>query len=174
MYNTVTFNMVAGIAGSGKTTWAYAHAKPGDVILDSDEIRAEVLGNSEDQNNHALVFQTMYDRALAALIEGRNVWYVATNLRKDFRKATVQRIRDEYYKSDPYRGDTLYTDLWWMKCSLETALERNANRDRHVPEDVIRSMYLSKLKSGTSRCEGWTTITFVEEDGSVRFVSGGH
>lgn len=155
-----TFNLIVGIPGSGKTTFVYNQAGEDDVVLDSDEIREELLGSAEDQSNHDLVFRTMEERAIEALKSGRNVWYVATNLVKKYRVGTVRRIQDEV--------PGIWRTAWYITVPLSVALERNANRDRRVPEDVIHLMYHkwhSDMMSGPDGC--WTMTHVVDQHGNV-------
>lgn len=123
------FNMVAGISGSGKTTFAYAQANPEDLVLDSDELRKELLGDAESQADNGLIFQTMEARAIEALSQGRDVWYVATNTKRHLRVALLEKLASSRVSCIPV--------VWEMATPFALCLERNAGRDRHVPEEVI-------------------------------------
>lgn len=74
------FIMMIGLPYSGK----FEHAKRlqqkhNAVIHASDEIREELLGDVQDQNNNAKVFEVLHSRVKADLLAGKNVIYDATD-----------------------------------------------------------------------------------------------
>lgn len=56
------FYMMVGLPGSGKSFTA--ESIPNAVTHSSDAIRAEVLGDENDQTQQDLVFQTLHKRVL--------------------------------------------------------------------------------------------------------------
>lgn len=74
---------MVGIAGVGKSTIAMRIAsqmKEEVVLLSSDAIRGEIYGDESCQRDPGRVFDIMYQRTIAALSQGTNVIYDATNL----------------------------------------------------------------------------------------------
>lgn len=136
------FNMMIGLPGSGKS---YAAKKVGGIVLSSDDIREELLGSAEDQRNATMIFSVMFERTIAALNSGMDVVYDATNITAKYRKALLKKLPEGTEKVAVF-----------VTTPLETCLKRNAERSRHVPEDVILRMHDS-LEAPTY-CEGWNAI----------------
>lgn len=126
------FYMMIGLPGSGKSTVAKSIASNTTaVIISSDEIRAELFGKAEIQENTGLVFQTMFNRTKDNLNMGNSVIYDATNLHSKQRRHLLSMLPK--CKKIAVLVLTPYT----------VCLERNKSRERVVPENVIRNMYLS-------------------------------
>lgn len=130
------FVMTIGLPGSGKSTWAQEYIKncPNSVIVSSDAIREELWGDANDQQNPSIVFETMFQRTVAALKEGKDVVYDATNLVAKTRKATLARVRAAV-------GDIFfYAAAVFVACPISECKRRQLGRDRKVPEEVIDRM----------------------------------
>lgn len=129
-----------GIPGSGKST--IANQIPNAVIISSDAIRKELYGAEEIQGNGKQVFDLVYKRIGEELAKGNDVVFDATNLTPWARKA-VFRFSAEHIAV-------------FVNTSLDDCLERNAARERKVPEEVIYRMYYSL--TCPSKTEGFKTI----------------
>lgn len=123
----ITLYITVGIPGCGKSTFCKRFG--GTVVYSSDAIRGELFGSEEEQRNPALVFKTLKERANSALAAGKSVIVDATSISKRNRRPFF----NEYRGYD--RIVALYFDV-----PLDVCLARNASRDRHVPENVIRRM----------------------------------
>lgn len=119
--------MTVGLPGSGKTTWA--SSQDGYEVFSSDEIRRE-LGDVNDQTQNEKVFRILYERIKAALEEGKDCIYDATNLTAKNRRAFLSYINGTHCKK---------TARVFVR-SFDTIREQNENRDRTVPPDVIKKM----------------------------------
>lgn len=129
-----------GIPGSGKST--IANQIPNAVIISSDAICKELYGAEEIQGNGKQVFDLVYKRIGEELAKGNDVVFDATNLTPWARKA-VFRFSAEHIAV-------------FVNTSLDDCLERNAARERKVPEEVIYRMYYSL--TCPSKTEGFKTI----------------
>lgn len=127
--NTSTFYLTVAISGAGKTYWAHKSARPYDVILDSDEIREEVYGDANCQDNPEKIFNIMFQRTRAALKGNRDVYYVATNLNCRRRINLLKSLKHLF-------PETKYICIY-INCPIELARERNFSRSRTVPSYVI-------------------------------------
>lgn len=79
-----------GIAASGKTTWA--HQQKDYIVLDSDQLRLELWGSETDQRDPNKVFDLMYKRGRAYLLEGKSVIFCSTNLSMKYRMHAIHQF----------------------------------------------------------------------------------
>lgn len=140
--------VMCGIAGSGKSTMAekIKNSNPHTIIISSDELRRELLGSEENQNNNELIFQKMRNRTKKYLDMGLNVVYDSTNLSSKRRKALVNNFKK-------YECICVFMYTNFFDC-----LMNNSKRERKVPIDVIESMY--KRIEVPMWHEGWVDICF--------------
>ena len=124
--------LLCGIPGSGKTTYAKKYISESSkmtVHLSSDSIRYELYGNESIQGNPEDVFAIMQQRAIAALNEGYNVVYDATNItRKDRR--TIIGMCPKFVNIECH--------IVWAP--IEACIERDIARERTVGKEVIDRM----------------------------------
>ena len=137
--------IICGVPGSGKSTYVKRVAGPMTTIVCPDSIRKELTGSESDQSLNDEVFRVAYKRTADALGQGRHVIFDATNLTKKTRKTLIDIAWKTHCKA-------VYFDV-----PLAVCLERNAKRDRHVPEEVIRRMFTKYEHPTTS--EGFVSCT---------------
>ena len=162
------FNMLIGLPGSGKSTFAekwFGGLNDGTVILSSDAIREELWPEDphshQSKADHNKVFSLMKLRTLRALDNNHDVIYDATNVSKKERTDLLNELKDkslEPFESVAYVFET----------DVPTCIERQNNRDRKVPEEVILRM--AKRFEMPDEIEGWDSIkrirdlSYVEEE----------
>ena len=123
--------MLIGVPGSGKSTWAKGALKEiqGPVrYISTDEIREKRFGDVADMSHNAQVFQAMKQEMIRALQQGESVVLDATFVKRSERRPYILLAKEHGAEVKAY----------YIKTELTEALQRNANRDRQVPEDVIR------------------------------------
>lgn len=129
--------MMIGLPGSGKSTYAKEIAADPEglhpVILSSDELRKELFGDDEDQSHNAQVFDELHKRVMENLKNGVSVIYDATNIDKKRRVSFLQSIQ---------KIDCIKTAVAVMT-PYDVCVKRCKNRDRKVPEYVIRRMLMN-------------------------------
>lgn len=146
------FVMTVGISGSGKSRWCYnQHNIATDIVADSDEIRRELWGDANDQQNPNKVFNEMFSRAKSALSNGHNVFYCATNLTMKYRIHTLNQIKRRF-PDVRCRVVVFNTPLFICK-------EWNKKRDRQVPEWLFARQACSFQPPVES--EGWDAIEVI-------------
>lgn len=157
------FLMLVGLPGSGKSTFASQLQVYGWTVHSSDEIRAEILGDENDQSKQKDVFDELHRRVFSDLLSGKDVCYDATNLSY---KRRAQFIRDL---------DRVVTNTYKVCIMAATpyseCLRRNARRKRVVPEEVIERMYRSF--DPPMYAEGWDEIGIFDcgREDALRLIS---
>ena len=124
------FSMCIGLPAAGKSTWAQNHSNI-YTIISSDAIRKELYGDESVQIDHARVFAIAHERILAALQKPADVIFDATNLTMKNRRTILEKVRKLPH--------TLITAEVFAE-SFPVLLERNATRERKVPEHAIGRM----------------------------------
>ena len=78
------FDVMVGLQGAGKSTFAKSHPECEVVCL--DDIREEVFGDASCQQDGNYIFMIGKARVLKALKAGKDVIFDATNLTPKYRK----------------------------------------------------------------------------------------
>jgi predicted kinase len=137
--------VTVGLPGSGKSTYL---ARLGVHALSSDAIRELLADDPADQSIHGRVFATIRYLLRHRLAIGRPVTYIdVTNLSVRERRQWIQLAG-----RSGCAIEALYFDT-----PLDVCLERNRQRERRVPEDVIRvmaqRMTAPRVEEGFARIE---------------------
>src|SRR5205809_5806044 len=120
--------VLVGLPGSGKSTYLQKAEGGG---LSSDTIRKLLADDETDQTIHVRVFETLRYLLEQRLAIGRLVTYIdATNLTPEERRP--------YLEIGHARGCEV--EAVFFDVPLEVCRERNARRDRVVPEDALAKM----------------------------------
>lgn len=126
------FHLLVGCPASGKSTWAEQY-KDGFTIVSSDAIRADLYGDESIQGNPVEVFELAKKNIVDALKQGKDVIFDATNMKYKNRMNIMREV-------NKFSPEYLIKVCEIFVEPIEVLLERNANRERHVPEYVIRRM----------------------------------
>ncbi len=139
--------VLAGLPGSGKSTWLAENRFPS---ISSDEIRHLLADDAADQTIHARVFATIRYLLKHRVEIGRPVTYVdATHITPQERRPYI-----ELAEACGCEVEAIFFDV-----SLEVCLERNRARVRRVPEEAIRDMALRLLRPSVD--EGFSRVTVI-------------
>lgn len=124
--------IMVGLPGSGKSVMAKELAKEwgNTEVISTDEIRHELYGSEDIQDNPEQVFALAYSRARGALANGMDVIFDATNVRTKYRKQLKKELE----------GEDVTFEAFVMDTPIDVCKERNAARERIVPEEVIDKM----------------------------------
>ena len=149
----VTFIMMVGLPGSGKSKAAAEYAKKYDAnIHSSDDIREEVFKNVNDQKHNSEVFEILHGRVKEDIKNGKACIYDATNISYKRRLAFLQEIR-----GFARRNDINLEAVCVLMCTpVEFCFKWNKHRERKVPFEVIDRMY--KNFDVPYWYEGWDNI----------------
>ena len=140
------FVMLVGAPASGKSTWAEKMCK-GFTIVSSDAIRGELYGDESVQDNPTKVFSIAHERILKALAAGEAVVFDATNMKYKNRMSIMREVNQI---KNLNKVCHIFAEPYYI------LYERNRERDRHVPEEVIRRM-VHGFETPT-RAEGFNSI----------------
>lgn len=125
--------MLIGAPGSGKSTLAQRLETLGFKRLNADKIREELYGDEAIQGDFFAVWGLFNKRLEDTLFfEECNIVIDNTNTRARDRRAithSVQLLSDAEIET------------WLLDVPLEICYSRNQKRDRHTPEEVIKSMH---------------------------------
>ncbi len=149
------FFMMIGLVGSGKSEYAKKLAAENNAeIFSSDTLREEMFGDVNHQADNDILFKELHKRIRECLVFGKSAIYDATNIN--------YKRRMEFLKSLNKIPCEKIAVL--MATPYEVCLERNAQRERKVPEYVIKRMYMSF--NVPFWYEGWDDIQIVYSEGA--------
>ncbi len=144
-----------GLPGAGKSTWFRKHSID---PISSDGLRVLLADDVDEQGYQEDIFRAARFLLELRLRMGRPVTCIdATNLLASHRRGFI-----EIGQRHDCRIEALFFDV-----PLEICLQRNASRNRRVPEDVMRVMYQAMDRPTVE--EGFHRITVV---GSIGEVAG--
>lgn len=149
------FFMMIGLVGSGKSEQAKKLAAKYDAeIFSSDALREEMFGDINHQTDNDVLFKELHKRIRGCLTYGKSAIYDACNI--------SYKRRMEFLKSLNKIPCEKIAVL--MATPYEVCLERNAQRERKVPEYVIKRMYMNF--NVPFWYEGWDDIDIVYSEGA--------
>ena len=157
--------LLAGIPGSGKSTWLRTHLGDGDAYVSRDEVRFSIISDDEDYFAHETeVFDKFVAEIEENLNKGLRVFADATHINWASRRKLLERIHDK---------DNIDIDVYMITASLETCLTRNAQRTGRalVPESTIRRMY-KQLTNPATDPFNYRYIITINTEGEIHRVVG--
>lgn len=142
-----SFVLYMGIPGSGKSYLAHQNEDK-YVIIDSDEVRARILGDATNQTQNARVFEHMFRETCECLQREVDCAYVATNLSMKRRMNLLISLKKKF--------PNVKYECRCVIAPLDVCHMRNAMRERSVPTYVIDRM----VRQFDPPCEneGWDNI----------------
>ena len=144
-----------GLPASGKSEQAKKLATEYNAeIFSSDSLREEIFGDVNHQADNDALFKELHKRIRECLTSGKSAIMDATNI--NYKK------RIEFLKSLSKIPCEKIAVL--MATPYEVCLERNAQRERKVPEHVIKRMYMNF--NIPYWYEGWDDIKVVYSEGA--------
>lgn len=144
--------VMCGLPASGKSCRAKEIAEQNNAaVFSSDELRQELFNDVNHQEDNSKLFTELHSRIKEHLKSGGNAVYDATNINYKKRMAFLQEL-----KNIPCEKICVF-----MAVPYEECLRRNAERERKVPEYVIKRMYMNFHIPYWY--EGWNDIQVVND-----------
>ena len=145
--NKICFWMLVGLPCSGKSTISKSLSETYNAtIFSSDALREELFRDVNDQEHNQELFVELHKRIKDCLRNGKSAIYDACNISYKRRMAFLSEL-----KNTPCEKICML-----MATPYEECCERNKQRDRKVPEHVIRRMYMGFDVPHTF--EGWDEV----------------
>jgi predicted kinase len=136
---SVPLLLMVGLPGSGKSTWVAQFLKthPDYRSVSTDDCRERIYGDASAQGDWRQVWacvQAEWQQGLGAIAQGTltGLIYDATNARRRYRGEAITAARQWGFSA---------IVLVWIDVPLSVALERNRQRPRQVPDEVIATMH---------------------------------
>lgn len=132
--------VMVGAPGSGKSTYALEIAKNYEdaVIVSTDSIRFQLYGNEDIQGNYWEI--NLRKEEIIKESQGSTIILDATHYCSKYRKETISLLNLYGYEN---------ITAVVIKKPLKVCLYQNSQRDRKVPEEVIKKMFSSLMSSIT-------------------------
>lgn len=124
--------VLCGLPGSGKSTYAKYLTESGHFeCVSTDQIRKRFYGNENTQGNSKDVFTTAFFHLQTYGLIKKNCVFDATNITPQARRKVIEKCRPYY--------DLIICK--YINTPLDICLQRNSQRERVVPKEVILRMH---------------------------------
>ena len=149
--------LLVGLPASGKSTFAKKLVNEDTILLSSDALRKELLGDEKCQENNDLVFHTLYSRAKKYLIDGKNVIIDSTNINMKDRRRTLSN----------FQGMNIERIAIVMATPIQLCYLRDDNRERKVGRQVIdKFLYRFEIPM---RFEGFNSVLINKQEENTMY-----
>jgi predicted kinase len=127
--NPLELTLLVGAPGSGKST--FRQSITDHKIICMDDERQRLCGTPNDMSKNQEVFNNCFRELSKSMKAGENVLWDATSWTRKARKPLIDAARQH--------GAQIHVIYWDL--TIQTLLERNAGREKKVPEDIVWKFY---------------------------------
>lgn len=150
MNQPLNCHLSIGIPGSGKSTFARILASETDgLIISTDAIRCQLYGDETIQGNWLEIETEIFQQIELAIAGHQSIIYDATNVSQTWRMDFLAKAA---------RWGNIRWIGWLLQTPIEICLERNRQRERHVPQSIVERMNESLQSSPPDRTEGMVEV----------------
>lgn len=146
--------LLMGLPASGKSTLCVELEKLGAKRINKDSIRKRLYGDESKQGDWRQVSAEYYKELKAAFATGGTIASDNVNIMVSHRSGTIEEALEAGYDE---------ITIVWVDTPLDVCLQRNAARERKVPESAIKTMDANMRQEGPPR----------ESEGNLVVVTGG-
>jgi predicted kinase len=156
-------HILIGCPSSGKSSLAATIQEnyPDYQIVSTDKIREQLFGDETIQGNWSEIEPEVFRQIQDHITAGYPVIYDATNAKRPRRMRLLQHLSQ--YQGVNWLG-------WYFTTPLGTCLQWNQNRERQVPEEVIKRMSASLKKFPPITAEGFATVYSLHPKGKSSLI----
>lgn len=148
--------MMVGTPGSGKSVFAEEFGKLlNRPCYSADGMRETLTGDPSNQRVNNKAWEMVHAAAAAQIAKGEGCIVDGTHANKKWRADDVR-----YYK----KMGAASVVAMYVYTSEETALARNSNRERKVPESVIVRMHNAISEDPPTVEEGFDGVMVIDND----------
>ncbi|MDP2090826.1 MAG: AAA family ATPase [Candidatus Gracilibacteria bacterium] len=164
--------ILIGLPGSGKSTYAMTHKKENDIVLSSDILRKELLGDENNQSNNGSIFNELFNRFETAIKEKKgDIFIDATSISakdrrklfmtiKRFNKGKITRVGNGVEIEKIYNIKGIV-----FKVNLDQVIDRDFNRERVVGRRTILRMFTRYMEPSLD--EGFDEIIEIKSENNL-------
>lgn len=133
--------IMCGVPGSGKTHYRDSLVKqvPNVKVISMDDKRKELLGDVNDQSKNTEMFRLCSSELHTSMRKRENVIWDNTSASRKHRKVVI----------DIARRYGALIGIVFFDLPLETILKRNLEREKKVPEHVVKEYYYQRMERPT-------------------------
>jgi predicted kinase len=142
--------VLIGIPGSGKSSLAGQLQPLGYRVISTDQIRAQLFGDPAIQGRWPLIWAEV-ERQLQTVVQTGLAVYDATNTKRRGRRQLIRLARSLGFEQ---------VIGFWLHPPLALCLERNQQRERQVPDSVIRRMERQLWSAPPKLAEGFDSLLY--------------
>ncbi|MCC3406756.1 MAG: WYL domain-containing protein [Microcoleus sp. PH2017_10_PVI_O_A] len=161
-------HLLIGPPGSGKSTFAQQLATLANYqIVSTDRIREQLYGNASIQGYWNEIELQVLQQIQSAIALNQPVIYDATNAKRAWRMSLLMQLNSDSSltpgddRNLECKSEPILWMAWHLKTPLEICQQRNLQRDRTVPEEVIVSMFKSLKNFPPLPAEGFAAVNNV-------------
>jgi predicted kinase len=148
---------MVGAPGAGKSTFAgKLSALTGCKIIANDDIRFQLYGDETIQGNWDEIEAEIFRQIQESLAIRKPIIYDATNARRAWRMGLVMKLSQQLTMEIQWIA-------WYLQTPLDVCLQRNQQRLRTVPEQIITQFYQALQSFPPVTAEGFVKVVSLKD-----------